>query len=86
MSNMSYCRFENTVSDLVDCEEHIHDRLRESSHWRGGEKTARIRLIESCKRILEEVGYEVTGELDPTMLESGEDEDHGSYADDDRLP
>jgi len=25
MPNMSYCRFENTYNDLVDCSEHIHD-------------------------------------------------------------
>ena len=25
MANMSYCRFENTYNDLVDCSEHIYD-------------------------------------------------------------
>lgn len=25
MSNMSYCRFENTYHDLLDCSEHIFD-------------------------------------------------------------
>jgi len=25
MGNMSYCRFENTLQDLQDCFEHIHD-------------------------------------------------------------
>ena len=25
MSNMSYCRFENTLSDLLDCEGALHD-------------------------------------------------------------
>ena len=28
MANMSYCRFENTVPDFVDCTEHIEDRYR----------------------------------------------------------
>jgi len=23
MSNMSYCRFENTLNDLMDCEDHF---------------------------------------------------------------
>lgn len=27
MSNMSYCRFENTARDLCDCAEHIQDNL-----------------------------------------------------------
>jgi hypothetical protein len=26
MANMSYCRFENTYKDLIDCLEHIHDK------------------------------------------------------------
>lgn len=25
MSNMSYCRFENTTQDMIDCIEHIED-------------------------------------------------------------
>lgn len=25
MSNMSYCRFENTYDDLLDCYEHVND-------------------------------------------------------------
>jgi len=25
MSNMGYCRFQNTVSDLRDCEDHLGD-------------------------------------------------------------
>jgi hypothetical protein len=48
MSNMSYCRFENTLSDLNDCYENIHDVLQ------GSEKTARQRLIELCQRIVDE--------------------------------
>jgi hypothetical protein len=44
---MSYCRFENTVGDLEDCEEHLEDEnLGES------EKRARTRLVEACRRIV----------------------------------
>jgi hypothetical protein len=25
MSNMAYCRFQNTLRDLQDCYEHMHD-------------------------------------------------------------
>jgi hypothetical protein len=47
MGNMSYCRFENTLGDLQDCEEHLFDteELSES------EKRARKRLIELCRNI-----------------------------------
>lgn len=47
MRNMSYCRFENTLSDLRDCEEalgemHNTDDLSES------EKRAMRQLIRLC--------------------------------------
>jgi hypothetical protein len=54
MSNMSYCRFHNTLSDLRDCYEHIHDKLPESREWDGGEKAARQSLIELCLLIVNE--------------------------------
>jgi hypothetical protein len=51
MSNMSHCRFENTLRDLEDCANHISDNdLSES------EKKFRERLIELCKDIAEEIG------------------------------
>ena len=46
MSNMSYCRFENTLVDLKDCVNHIDD-----DNLSDDEKHARIRLIEVCKDI-----------------------------------
>jgi len=30
MSNMSYCRFENTLADLRDCYENLDDNLGEN--------------------------------------------------------
>jgi hypothetical protein len=49
MANMSYCRFQNTLSDLRDCEEHIDDNdLSES------EKRAKEKLINLCKKIAED--------------------------------
>ncbi len=49
MSNMSYCRFENTAADLHDCYLHLDDSdLSES------EQGARARLIMLCKSIVEE--------------------------------
>lgn len=50
MTNMSYCRFQNTKEDLLDCEEHLDDELE------GEEKEARIDLINICKRIVDDYG------------------------------
>ena len=48
MSNMSYCRFQNTLSDLRDCEENLND-----SDLSKEEHNARKRLIELCLSIVE---------------------------------
>jgi hypothetical protein len=54
MANMSYCRFENTLSDLQDCYNNMEDDdLSES------EKSARQDLIILCINIAEEYGEEV---------------------------
>ena len=51
MGNMSYVRFENTMNDLQDCQEHIEDGdLSES------EEEYRYCLIELCKTITDEYG------------------------------
>ena len=41
MSNMSYCRFQNTVNDLDDCADNMSDRADLSDE----EARARKRLI-----------------------------------------
>jgi len=48
MSNMSYCRFENTVRDLKDCEDFVGDQLSQD------ENEARKELIKTCIRIAED--------------------------------
>ncbi len=50
MSYMSYCRFECTLPDLLDCEENMGNSLR------GTEFRARKKLIEACARIAEQWG------------------------------
>lgn len=45
MSNMGYCRFENTLHDLRDCYEHIDEKLSED------EEKAKKKMIELCKQI-----------------------------------
>jgi len=46
MSNMSYCRFRNTLNDFADCAENIGDDLSEDEH------RSRVRLIVHCARLL----------------------------------
>jgi len=51
MSNMSYCRFENTYSDLLDCYNNINENLRGMSE---SELKYRNKLIQLCQDILDE--------------------------------
>lgn len=53
MSNMSYCRFQNTAQDLSDCSDHILAGLGEE------EARARLRLFHIALDMLEEIGVEV---------------------------
>lgn len=46
MGNMSYCRFENTLSDLEDCYEHMDDNDLSKR-----EIESRKKLIELCREI-----------------------------------
>ncbi len=61
MSNMSYCRFENTAKDLDDCLEAAQDGgLAGLSHT---EKRGLRSIIESCKEIVD-MAEEIETELD----------------------
>lgn len=52
MANMlSYCRFENTLADLRDCEDHFQDGDLSNS-----ENSARARLIKLCAGIASDYG------------------------------
>lgn len=48
MSNMSYCRFQNTLRDLEDCYDNMDEDLSPE------EQAAKERLIQLCKEIAEE--------------------------------
>lgn len=54
MSNMSYCRFENTLQDLRDC----YDNWDEERDLSPEEEKARERMLKLCKRIWEDYGDE----------------------------
>lgn len=49
--NMSYCRFQNTLQDLRDCQENMDD-----SELSPEEKRARKQLIDVCWRIAQDYG------------------------------
>lgn len=51
MANMSYCRFENTASDLYDCKEALE--VEEDSPY---EAAARKELIQLCVEIARDYG------------------------------
>ena len=49
---MSYCRFQNTLRDLMDCRDAMLDDLSDNE----AEADARRRLISLCKRIADNYG------------------------------
>ena len=53
MANMSYCRFQNTLSDLRDCSNNLGNASSPD------EKKARKRMITLMVEMLESVGYTV---------------------------
>lgn len=54
MSNMHYCRFQNTLSDLEDCYESWDDTPEKDLSLE--EQKARKRLIKVCENIASEYG------------------------------
>lgn len=57
MSNMSYCRFENTVADLTDCQDALEAILEHDLEDHDGqpiserERAAAIELVDRCLSI-----------------------------------
>ena len=58
MSNMSYCRFRNTLLDLRDCYDNIND-LENDEFGGDSESAARRKLIDLCCDIALAYGDEV---------------------------
>ena len=54
MSNMSYCRFQNTLEDLRDCYENMDE-----SFLSEGEEIARMLLIRECKKLADDYADEI---------------------------
>lgn len=49
MSNMSYCRFRNTLEDLRDCYDNMDDAHTD-------DRRARVALLKLCKQIADDYG------------------------------
>ena len=63
------CRsFENTVSDLIDCAEHINDEITTQQEF-----VARLRLINSCRLVLVKVGFTVIMNRKPRVVEDDQE-------------
>jgi hypothetical protein len=61
------CRsFENTV--LIDCAEHINDEITTQQ-----ELVARLRLINSCRLVLVAVGFTISMDRKPLVLEDDQE-------------
>jgi hypothetical protein len=71
MGNMSYCRFENTLKDLEDCDEHLDTKVNSKE-----EHEARKELIKLCISIAS--GFENEEDVEQQMNnlydENGEEE------------
>ena len=52
MSNMSYCRFENTSRDLEDCYEAMSDNSFDINKLSSSEQEAYDCLLSLCKQIV----------------------------------
>lgn len=65
MANMSYCRFENTYRDLLDCLNNMNNKLSER------EAGYKERLVDVCREIIDEYELNKMSEMD----DDDEDED-----------
>ena len=77
MSNMSYCRFENTLKDLLDCYENLDDPTLEQSKT---ELVSREQLIDLCRKIVYHVD---SGQNDDILYrDNWKDTDEDYFLDD----
>ena len=64
MSNMSYCRFKNTLGDLRDCLDSLMDGSAFNKDMMDDERKARDNLISLCRDVYLEFSDEVINESD----------------------
>ena len=51
MGNMSYCRFENTLADLQDCQQALFNIYENVSEMTSIESASMVELVAVCKEI-----------------------------------
>ena len=56
MSNMSYCRFTNTLSDLYDCQEALSRTCDYKKELSKEEAKAAERLLKLCRTLADDYG------------------------------
>lgn len=66
MSNMSYCRFENTLTDLQDCEEALQE-LGSLAELNESESEYAKELIRTCVNIAKEYSFLLHSKERPTF-------------------
>lgn len=62
MSNMNYCRFQNTYQDLYDCYENDPKNIWFDEEFSENEAKARDKMIKLMKVYLEDMWYTITKE------------------------
>jgi hypothetical protein len=65
MSNMSYCRWQNTLSDLRDCAASLEERDSLSRE----ERAAALATLQLCATMLEELGLSLDTDLTRHSIE-----------------
>jgi hypothetical protein len=76
MANMSYCRFENTYRDLLDCLDNINEQLSKS------EAGYRESLVNVCKEIINEYEDEFGFDI---VMDEGPEYDGAGFSEEDRI-
>ena len=63
MGNMSYCRFENTLADLQDCQQALNSIYEDVAEMSRYEKNSVVELVALCKQISDEWGIDEVQEI-----------------------
>lgn len=64
MSNMSYCRFQNTANDLADCMENLGEELSKE------EDKARRKIVTMARQIVEDADCGYIPNVEPKQEDS----------------
>lgn len=58
MANMSYCRFQNTLTDLRDCQNALDEGALDDSNLSEEEERAARALLRTCREMVDDYGEE----------------------------